>query len=371
MDSAKLTTPRLDGFRMPGEFEPHEGCWMLWPRRADTWRLDAAPARQAFAAVATAIARFEPVTVGVSRKQIDNARSMLPPEILVVEIESDDAWMRDVGPTFVVNDNGEVRGIDWTFNAWGGLEGGLYRPWGRDEQVARRVLDLAGKKRYRPGIIMEGGAFHTDGEGTVITTEECLLNKNRNPTLSKNQIEKYLRDYLCIEKIIWLTEGVYLDETDGHVDNLCCFIKPGEVLLSWTDDTSDPQYRRSLEAYQLLSAATDAQGRPLVVHRIHQPGPLYRTKTEILGGKTTAGAAQRAIDSRLAGSYVNFYIANGGIIMPLFDDPQDEKAIKTVEKLFPERQVLGIQSREILLGGGNIHCITQQQPSGLHPGRNE
>jgi agmatine deiminase len=158
-----------------------------------------------------------------------------------------------------------------------------------------------------------------------------------------------------------------MDETNGHVDNLCCFIKPGEVLLSWTDDTADPQYSRSLDAYQLLSAATDAKGRPLVVHRIHQPGPLFRTKPEILGGKTAAGAAQRDVDSRLAGSYVNFYIANGGIVMPLFADPQDETAFKTIKKLFPERQVIGIQSREILLGGGNIHCITQQQPAEQAP----
>ena len=142
---------------------------------------------------------------------------------------------------------------------------------------------------------------------------------------------------------------------------------PGEVLLSWTDDPSDPQYQRSLQAYQLLSAATDAKGRPLVVHKIHQPGPLYRTETEILGVDPAAAATPRAVSNRLAGSYVNFYIANGGIVMPLFDDPQDENAIRTVEKLFPERTVRGVQSREILLGGGNIHCITQQQPSGLHP----
>ena len=371
MYSAKLTTPRLDGFRMPGEFEPHKGCWMLWPRRPDTWRLNAAPAQAAFAAVAAAIASFEPVTVGVSRNQFDSARTMLLPEIQVVEIESDDAWMRDVGPTFVVNGSGEVRGIDWTFNAWGGLEDGLYHPWDKDERVARSVLHLEGKTRYRPEIIMEGGAFHTDGEGTLITTEECLLNKNRNPGLSRIQIEQYLRDYLCVEKIIWLPEGLYMDETDGHVDNLCCFVRPGEVLLSWTDDPSDPQYHRSLHAYQLLSAATDAKGRPLAVHRIHQPGPLYRTETEIIGGDAAAPASPRIIGNRLAGSYVNFYIANGGIVMPLFDDPQDEKALKTVEKLFPERQVRGVQSREILLGGGNIHCITQQQPSGLRPGRNE
>ncbi len=371
MYSAKLTTPRLDGFRMPGEFEPHKGCWMLWPRRPDTWRLNAAPAQAAFAAVAAAIASFEPVTVGVSRNQFDSARAMLLPEIQVVEIESDDAWMRDVGPTFVVNGTGEVRGIDWTFNAWGGLEGGLYHPWDKDDRVARTLLHLEGKTRYRPEIIMEGGAFHTDGEGTLITTEECLLNKNRNPGLSRIQIEQYLRDYLCVEKIIWLPEGLYMDETDGHVDNLCCFVRPGEVLLSWTDDTSDPQYHRSLHAYQLLSAATDAKGRPLTVHRIHQPGPLYRTETEILGAETAPPASPRIIGNRLAGSYVNFYIANGGIVMPLFDDPQDEKAFKTVEKLFPERQVRAVQSREILLGGGNIHCITQQQPSGLRAGRNE
>lgn len=371
MESVKLTTPRLDGFRMPAEFETHEKCWMLWPQRPDTWRLDAAPAQEVFAAVAAAISRFEPVTVGVSIKQLDKARAKLPPEIQVVEIEADDAWMRDVGPTFVVNDSGDVRGIDWGFNAWGGFEGGLYSPWDRDEQVAGTVLQLAGKYRYRAEMIMEGGAFHTDGEGTLITTEECLLNKNRNPALSKTQIERNLRDYLSVEKIIWLPKGVYMDETDGHVDNLCCFIKPGEVLLLWTDDTSDPQYRRSLDAYQLLSSTCDAKGRPLVVHTIQQPGPLYMSQQESLGIKSAVGAAPRNGGSRLAGSYVNFYIANDGIVMPLFTDPQDKNALSTIKKLFPERQVIGVQSREILLAGGNIHCITQQQPAGRPPAINK
>ncbi|MEE4166521.1 MAG: agmatine deiminase [Desulfocapsaceae bacterium] len=365
MNSEKLTLPRLDGFRMPGEFEPHKKCWMLWPRRPDTWRCNGVPAQKAFAAVAAAIARFEPVTVGVSRDQKDSALALLPTHVCIVEIEADDAWMRDVGPTFVTNNSGEVRGIDWRFNAWGGNDGGLYQPWDSDEQVAGTVLRLEKKLRYQADIVMEGGAFHSDGEGTVITTEECLLNRNRNPALSKKQIEDHLKNYVAAEKIIWLPQGVYMDETDGHVDNLCCFIKPGEVLLLWTDDTADPQYNRSLAAYQLLSAATDAKGRPLIVHRVHQPGPLYMSESESAGIETAAGSIARNTGRRLAASYVNFYIANGGIVMPLFNDPRDEAALRTIEKLFPEHQVIALQSREILLGGGNIHCITQQQPQGV------
>ena len=356
------TTPRQDGFRMPGEFEPHEKCWMLWPERPDNWRLNAVPAQNVFSLVAQAISRFEPVAMGVSKHQIETAQNSLPSEIEIVHIESDDSWMRDTGPTFVKNDSNEVRGVDWDFNAWGGLNGGIYFPWDKDSCVAKEVLKHGKIDRYKACIILEGGAIHTDGEGTLITTEECLLNPNRNPDLSKTQIENHLKEYLNVEKIIWLGKGVFMDETDGHVDNLCCFTRPGEVLLHWTDDKTDPQYEISCDAFDRLSGSVDAKGRKIKIHKIHQPGPLYMTEAESLGIEKKPNVAPRNDGNRLAASYVNFYIANNGIVMPLFDDPHDKAAMEKIKSLFPERIVVGIYAREILLGGGNIHCITQQQP---------
>lgn len=367
MSRTFATTPAADGFCMPAEFEPHAGCWLLWPERASNWRLGAKPAQAAFAAVATAIATAERVTVGVSSAQFVNARAVLPDAIRVVEISSDDAWMRDVGPTFVVNGKGEVRGVDWQFNAWGGLAGGLYFPWDQDDLVARKVLEIEGRDRYRAPFVLEGGAIHVDGEGTLITTEECLVNPNRNPQLDKGQIEILLAEYLGVTSVIWLGKGLIDDETNGHVDNLCCFARPGEVVLTWTDDKRDPQYRVSLDAYERLSGARDAQGRRLKVHKLPQPGPLYRTKAESLDVDAVEDGASRKVGERLAGSYVNFYMANGTVVAPLMDPKRDRQAVRTLQRIFPERRIMGVQAREILLGGGNIHCITQQQPAGRTP----
>ena len=361
------STPKSDGFRMPGEYEPHAGCWMLWPERPDNWRWGGKPAQQAFAAVAAAIGDFEPVTMGVSAGQFRNARSLLPPSLRVVEMSSNDSWMRDCGPTFVISNMGAVRGVDWEFNAWGGLTGGLYFPWDLDEQVAQKVLEIERLERYQADFVLEGGAIHVDGQGTLLTTAECLLNPNRNPQLSQPELEEKLRQYLGVEKVIWLERGVYADETSGHVDNLCCFIRPGVVALTWTDDPADPQYAISCQAYEQLMSTTDARDRRLEVRKLHQPGPLFITAGESAGVDAVAGTQPRPPGARLAGSYVNFYIANGGVVVPTFDDPQDRPALQTLQELFPERKVTGVPAREILLGGGNIHCITQQQP--ITPGR--
>ena len=248
----------------------------------------------------------------------------------------------------------------------GGLEGGCYFPWDQDELVARKVLELERMDRYKCNIIMEGGSIHVDGEGTLITTEECLLNHNRNPQLKKDQIEDNLRDYLNVEKIIWLGKGVYMDrDTNGHIDNLCCFIRPGVVALTWTDDKNDPQYTISRDAYQRLSETTDAMGRKLNIHKIHQPGPLYITKEESEGIDFVEGTMPRIAGERMAASYINFYIANDGIIIPKFDDPHDQDAFEAFKMLFGDRRVIQVFTREILLCDGNIHCITQQQPSKL------
>jgi agmatine deiminase len=357
------STPRADGYRMPGEFEPHSGCWMAWPERPDNWRWGAKPAQQAFAAVAEAIHASDPVTVAVSDAQFEHARSVLSSSIRIVEIATDDAWMRDTGPTFVTGPTGELRGVDWRFNAWGGLDGGLYFPWDRDDRVARKVLEIEGADRYRAPIVLEGGSIHVDGQGTVLTTEECLLAANRNPAMSREQIEQALCDYLGAEKVIWLGRGVFGDETDGHVDNLACFARPGVVLLTWSDDESDPQHEISRDALRRLEAATDAQGRPFEVVRLPAPAPLAMTAEEALGVDAHEGTMPRRAGDRLAGSYVNFYLATSRLVFPLLDERTDAAAAAVLRAAFPEREVVGVPAREILLGGGNIHCITQQVPS--------
>ena len=329
---------------------------MLWPERPDVWRNQAAPAQAVFAEVAGAIAQFEPLTMGVSAAQYAQASAMLPETVRLVPVAYNDAWMRDNGPTFVTNKRGEVRGIDWDFNAWGGL----YQDWKEDDALAKKVLELEGVGRYNAPLVMEGGAIDVDGEGTLIVTEQCLLNPNRNPSLTKTQIEQYLRAYLNVQKVIWLQNGVFNDETDGHVDNLCCFVRPTVVALTWTDDENDPQHVISRAAYEQLIHETDAHGRKLTVVKINQPTPMHYTEEESAGLTPVDGSFERPAHQRLAGTYINYYVANGGVIVPQFNDPHDDHALETIQSLFPGRKIIGIYAREILLGGGNIHCITQQ-----------
>lgn len=353
--------PAEDGFRMPGEFEKHRGCWILWPERTDNWRLGAKPAQKAFSRVAETISKFETVTVGVSRQQFKHARAVLSSKIRVVEVSSNDSWVRDTGPSFVKR-NQKIRAIDWKFNSYGGLKDGAYFPWDQDELIAGKIAEIEGTDCYQAPLILEGGSIHVDGEGTCLTTEQCLLNTNRNPDLSKEEIEEILFQYLNVEKIIWLEEGVYCDETDGHVDNLACFVRPGEILLTWTDDKNDPQYEISFKALERVEKTRDARGRKLKVNKIHQPGPLYITEEEKEGIDFSNTHLERKAGKRLPASYVNFYLANGAAIVPTFSDPRDKTALELFRKLYPEREIIGVPSREIILGGGNIHCITQQVP---------
>jgi agmatine deiminase len=348
---------------MPAEFEPHDGCWMAWPERPDNWRLWAEPAQEAFAEVAEAIAGSEPVTMAASREQFERCRARLPASIRVVELAGDDAWLRDTGPTFVVDDGGGRRGVDWRFNAWGGHHGGLYSSWERDDRVAARVLEIEAADRYRAPLVLEGGSIHVDGEGTVLTTEECLLNPNRNPELSREQIERALRDYLGAEKVVWLGRGTFADETDGHVDNLACFARPGVVLLTWSEDESDPQQAISRDARERLEAATDARGRTFELVLLPSPGPLTTEPEEAGGVVPSPGTRPRRPGDRLAASYANFYVANTRVVVPLLDERHDDEALEILRGCFPEREVVGVPAREILLGGGNVHCITQQVPT--------
>jgi agmatine deiminase len=362
MSTTITSTPRHDGYRMPGEFEAHAGTWMLWPQRPDNWRLGAKPAQRAWVAVATAIAQFEPLTIGVNHDQFENARNMLPAHVRVVELANNDAWLRDCGPTFVSNGQGDVRLVDWDFNAWGGLYDGLYFPWDKDQLIPRKIAELAGVDRYKAPLVLEGGSIHVDGQGTVITTEECLLSPGRNPQLSRAEIEHYLRDYLNVEKVIWLARGIDPDETNGHVDDVACFVRPGVVLAGVTEDKDDWRYDLLQENLARLRAASDARGRQLEVHTLQMPAIIEITADEAWGIDSSEDAIPRRAGDKTAASYLNFYICNGGVVLPVFDDAHDDDARQTVQRLFPDRKVVTVAGREIVLGGGNVHCITQQQP---------
>lgn len=360
------TTPAQDGFYMPAEFAPHEGCLMIWPERADSWQYGAYAARKAFLRVIETISESESMTVLCSEGQYDNARAQLPDRVRLVVMETDDAWARDVGPTFVINGRGERRGIDWGFNAWGGDVDGLYPSWEKDNRVARKFCDLVSNDVYdKRDFICEGGSIHSDGEGTILATEACLLSRGRNPELSRAEIEQELKNYLGAQKIVWLPRGIYNDETNEHVDNVCAYVGPAEVVLAWTEDENDPQYALSRASLDALEAATDAKGRHFTVHKLPIPAkPICVTEEELQGYAFEEGEDTREAGERLAASYVNFYISNGGIILPQFGDENDAEAVRILGGLFPGRRVYPIPARSILVGGGNIHCVTQQIPRG-------
>ncbi len=356
------STPKADGFRMPAEFEPQDKIWMIWPERTDNWRDGAKPAQQAYAMVAKAICAFEPVNMLVSYAQYANCRNQLPPEITVIEMSTNDAWARDCGPSFLVNDHGDLRACDWTFNAWGGLTDGLYFPWDKDDMVARKICELEHVDSYRTDdFVLEGGSFHVDGEGTVLTTEMCLLSAGRNPSLSKGEIEQKLCEYLNCSKVLWLKDGIDPDETNGHIDDVACFIRPGEAACIYTEDKSHPFYRQSQDAYRQLLKMTDAKGRKLKVHKICCTKEPVRLG-DFMIDKTSDSIGRPAGELCIA-SYLNFLIVNGGVIVPQYGDANDALALEQIQSLFPDRKAVGVMTREIVYGGGNIHCITQQQPA--------
>lgn len=356
------TTPKQDGFRMPGEFEEQECVWMIWPERTDNWRNGAKPAQKAFAEVATAISKFEKVNMLVSPRQYENCWEQLPDEIHILEASNNDAWCRDIGPSFLTDDKGHLRACDWTFNAWGGLVDGLYFPWDQDDLMARKICEIADVDSYRTeGFVLEGGSFHVDGQGTVMTTEMCLLSKGRNPNLSKEQIEDHLKEYLNCEKVIWLKSGIDPQETNGHIDDVACFVRPGEVACIYTQDETNPFYKQAKEAYEILSNATDARGRKLKVHKVCCPKKMVMIEEDFAIDHINGSVERKKGDICIA-SYINFLIVNHGVIAPMYGDENDSLALEQLQEIFPERTVVGVNTREIVYGGGNIHCITQQQP---------
>ena len=326
---------------MPPEWAPHAGCWMAWPCRPENWD-DIELARATFVEVARAIARFEPVTMTANAQDAGAARGALAgvAGTNVVLVPSDDSWARDTAPTFVTDGRGGLAGVDWRFNAYGGI----YEEYGRTRNMARRILDLLGARRFAAPLVLEGGAVHVDGEGTVLTTAEVVLDPRRNPGLERDEAERLLCAYLAAEKVLWLAPALDHDNTGGHVDNLACFVAPGVVAALGCDDSGDPQYAAVHENLARLRASADAHGRRLEVVELPMPArPEY-------GGRV------------LSPSYVNFYVANGGVVVPAFGDPADDVARDVIARLFPRRTVVQVPTLELAKADGNIHCVTQQQP---------
>lgn len=361
----------VDEFCVPAEWEPHAACVMAWPYRHDYWPEKARPAQTAFQTVIRAICRSEKVILAVHPTQVTYCEMLMREEVKegmveIWEVPYDDAWTRDIAPTYVVGCDGrEIRGIDWTFNSWGGL----HHSYKLDVEFARALCTRQDVVAYSTDLICEGGALAFDGEGTLVTTESVLLSKSRNgPKLTKQDVESTLLRLLGCKKLIWLPEGVYGDETGGHIDNLMAFVGPAEVVLCWTDDETDPQYAISRRAEQVLERSTDAKGRPFKIHHLHQPNPfvivcIYKrgvlTSQHIMEQKWFENGKAK----RVPASYVNFYIANKSVVVPQFNQPEwDLLAWTLLEKLFPGREIMGVDARPILMGGGAIHCITQQVP---------
>lgn len=335
-----MSTPARTGFRMPAEWYPHERCWMAWPCRRELWGSGLVEARQAYGAVARAIAAFEPVTMVTPPGLVEEAKAICGTAIGILPVPLDDSWIRDTGPTFVIDGRGGIAGCAWRFNAWGGK----YADYAEDALLAGRLLAHLGLPRFDAPLVLEGGAIHSDGEGTLLTTESVLLNPNRTRKTDRAAVEGLLMEWTGARKVIWLPEGLVEDETDGHVDNVACFAAPGRVLFFACSDSADPNYRSAQRIREALAAATDAAGRRL---------DLLPVEHVTLRGE----------DGRpSAASYINFYVANEGIVMPKFSSPLDEPARRAIAAAFPGRAVTQVDARAIVRGGGGIHCITQQQP---------
>lgn len=333
--------PTEDGFSMPPEWGRHRGCYMAWPCHEETFGDRMEAARDAYAAVAQAIAGFEPVTLFANPDHVRDAADRCGPSVTVVSQPLSDSWARDMGATFVTDGKGALGGIDWRFNAWGEN----YPDFEADAAVAMEMARRENARIYSIPVVMEGGGLHTDGAGTILTTDSVILNPNRNPGLTREEAEDILIRALGGSQVVWLDgEALEYDDTDGHVDNLACFVKPGVVMALVSDDPEDPQHERLKANAERLRATRTPDGRNIEVIEVAHP-------------------AKRVEDGlRLPMSYINFYLANDAVLAPIFDDPADEPALAMLRKVFPDRTVVPVPGLEIVRGGGCIHCITQQVP---------
>lgn len=340
--------PKDLNYRMPAEWARHERTFISWPvQDSMVYPEHYEQVTAGYASIIEAIAEFEPVTVVVNPDDLEQVRLRFADNnsVACLPIEHNDAWLRDNGPTFLLGEQDELAGVNWGFNAWGGK----YSPWDLDDAVAPQVLKHVGVRQFDAPLVMEGGSIHSDGEGTLLTTEECLLNTNRNPELAREQIEELVKSFVNVDQIIWLKRGLSGDETDGHVDNIACFAAPGKVIIQVCDDPADENYEITQENLQILRDAVDAKGRKLEIIQIPQP-PMVEYEGQ-----------------RLTLSYLNFYFVNGGIILPVFGgaaEATDRQAEEILASAFPERTIRKVNGMAIIAEGGNVHCTTQQMPVG-------
>lgn len=339
-----LDAPLAAGYCMPAEWERHHCCWMAWPSRGDQWADGLTAAQGTYAAIAKAIRRFEPVHMVAEPNGAADARALCGPGINVIEFPLDDPWMRDTGPTFLSAADGSTCGTVWRFNSWGGKT----PDYAENALLAGRVLGSVGIPQYRSSLCLEGGAIQVDGEGTVITTESVVLNANRNPGLSKQAAERELCAALGATRVIWLPgdpDGIHTDITDGHIDGLVAFVKPGVVLFESNPRATGAALALAAQNRRALEGALDARGRRLQIipiddaHEVVTPHRLF------------------------CRSYVNFYLANGGVVMPSYGVPGDASARAVIAAAFPDREIVQVDVTHLASGGGGIHCITQQQPA--------
>lgn len=339
MDTTIRPQPQVK-LRRPGEFEPHAKTWMAWPHRQDLYGPRLADMQRAYADVAKAIAQFEPVSMVAHPEHTKSARTLLGDGIEIVALPIDDCWIRDSGPTFLKRADGGLAGVSWRFNAWGRK----HEPFDADDALAGRVLAYEEAEMFRSFLHCEGGSLACDGDGTLIVTETSLLHPNRNPGLSKAWVEQELLRMLDVEKVVWLP-GDPLDlETDGHVDGMCCFVRPGVVMFEYNPDPADLHGRILADNLAALKSQTDARGRSFEVVPIPEAYDVEAT-SEVF-----------------ARSYINFALANGGVVMPTFGRPSGEEAKAAVAKAFPDRRIVTVDVGAVVPAGGAIHCITQEQP---------
>ena len=336
-----LDPARLARCRMPAEFERHAATWMAWPTRRSIWGAHFEEVKSDYVRLARTIARFEPLRMVACPADAAATRALCGPEVTVVELPIDDSWARDSGPIFLVDQDGGLAASAWRFTAWGHK----YHPHDQDALLGRRIAAHLDIPVVTSGLALEGGAILVDGEGTLVTTETCLLNANRNPGLSRGEIDAELKRMLGVQKIIWLPGDPLETETNGHIDGLMAFVAPGRALFEVNDDATDPRFEILRENRRALELATDARGR----------------RIEIL----PIGEADRSteIGEHYCRSYVNFYIVNGAVIAPAYQRPSDAEVAAVLGTAFPDREIVMLPIGRIATGGGGFHCVTQQQPA--------
>jgi agmatine deiminase len=339
------STPSQLGYRWPAEWERQASVWLSWPRNRNSWPDHFEPVPGEFAQFVRLLAEYEPVNILAGGHEVmEQARSLVGDltGVTLHDIPTNDAWCRDHGPTFLSSPHLPPALIDWEYNAWGGK----YPPFDLDNEVPRKIAELSGRRRFVPGIILEGGAIDGNGQGTILTTESCLLNPNRNPQLSREQVEGHLRDYLGAKKVLWLTGGeIAGDDTDGHIDQIARFVNPTTVVVSTCDDPADENYKPTQQNLYELNQISDQDGRPLAIVPLRLPRALF------------------CDGQRLPAGYCNFLIANDVVVVPQFGDPADDAAIRTLQPLFPDREVRGSPSLNLIWGLGSFHCLSQQEPT--------